>query len=161
MKMFVIAAMLWLLPQQAEEWFGRGINAYNQGKYGEAVEFFNKAVAADTSSVSTRFNRATAYLKLQRYGDALNDVNWCIARRPDRIAIRMQRAVIFAEAGQKQLALGDLDMIIAGDSTFPKARLLRGRLLLTTDTARGCADLRAVIAAGDSSAVRYMTGICP
>jgi tetratricopeptide (TPR) repeat protein len=161
MKSALIVAMLLLLPQQAEEWFGRGINAYNQGKYGEAVEFFTKAVAADTANVSTRFNRATAYLKLQRYGDALNDINWCLARRPDRIAIRMQRAVVLAEAGQKQLAVQDLNMIIAGDSTFPKARLLRGRLLLTTDTASGCADLRAALAAGDSSARRFMTGLCP
>ena len=161
MKMLLATLLALMVPQQAEEWFGRGINAYNNGKYGEAVEFFTKAIAADTSSVSTRFNRGSAYLKLQRYGDALNDINWCMARRPDRIALRMQRAVIFAESGQKQLAVADLDLIIASDSTFPKARLLRGRLLLTTDTARGCADLRAAAAAGDNSARQYMTGICP
>lgn len=160
MKSLLIGLLVLLAPQSSEEWFGLGLNAYNKGNYGEAVLLFSKAVDADTTSISARFNRATAYLRLQRYGDALADLNWCISRQPDRIAHRMQRAVIHAETGNTQQALADLDLVIGADSLFPRARLLRGRLLMNADPTRACTDLRAAVAAGDKAAERYVTEFC-
>jgi tetratricopeptide (TPR) repeat protein len=160
MKILLIALVIALTPQSSEEYFGLGLNAYNKGNYGEAALLFTKAVEADTTSISARFNRATAYLRLQRYGDALNDLNWCISRQPDRIAHRMQRAVIHAETGNTQQALVDLELVIGADSLFPRARLLRGRLLMNSDPARACADLRAAMAAGDASAERFVRELC-
>lgn len=160
MKSLLMGLLVFLAPQSSEEWFGRGLNAYNKGMYGEAVQLFTRAVEADTTSISARFNRATAYLRLQRYGDALADLNWCIARQPDRIAHRMQRAVIHAETGNTVQAIADLDLVISADSLFPKARSLRGRLLMRTDPTRACTDLRAAMAAGDNTAERFVNEFC-
>lgn len=146
--------------QSSDEWFGRGINAFNKGAYNEALLMFSRAVEADTTSVSARFNRATAYVRLQRYGEAINDLNWCLSRQPDRIAHRMQRAVAYAESGQTLASIADLDVIIAADSVFPKARLLRGRQLMRADPTRACVDLNAALAAGDSTAQRFIDGNC-
>lgn len=160
----VIGLLFWaccVQAQSVEEWFGLGVNAMNAGNIDRAIECFTKGLEADASSVSTRFNRATLLLRQRRYGEALADLDECKRRQPGRIAVHMQRAVVLAELGRTAEALDEVEAIVAADSTFPKARLLLGRLQVQSgDTVRGCASLLAVRAAGDASAERFLPASC-
>ena len=148
--------------QDSNEWFGRGLNAFNRGNYAEAVESYSKALELDSTAATTWFNRAAAYMRLRQFANAHADLDRCLVIFPGAANMRMQRAIVRAEMGRFAEALDDVGSVIRTDSTFPKARLLRGRILLTrfNDTIGACSDLRAALAIGDSTALRYIRGAC-
>jgi tetratricopeptide (TPR) repeat protein len=147
---------------QIQELFGKGLNAFNKGNYGEAVVFYTRCIERDSLTMNVWFNRASAYLRLREYGNAKSDLDHILTIQPELLNARMQRAVVHAEMGLVQLAFSDVSDVIKQDSTFPKAYLLRGRLRLRSmqDTMGACDDLKHAFAAGDSTALRYMPDKC-
>lgn len=151
-----------VFAQDASEWFGRGLNAFNRGDYAEAVINYTRAIELDSSAATAWYNRAAAHMRLKQFSNAHEDLDRCLKIFPGAVNVKMQRAIVRAELGRYTEALSDVGDIIRHDSTLPKARLLRGRILLVTmkDTVRACRDLRAALALGDSVALRYMKGAC-
>lgn len=168
MKITTISFMVMLglggaaVAQDASEWFGRGLNAFNRGDYAEAVTNYSRAIELDSGAAPAWYNRAAAYMRLKQFTNASDDLDRCLKLFPGAVNVKMQRAIVRAELGRTTEALDDVGDIILHDSTLPKARLLRGRILLVTlrDTVRACRDLRAALALGDSVALRYMKGAC-
>ena len=149
--------------QDASEWFGKGLNAFHDGRYGEAVVNFTRAIEQDSGASPVWYNRGTAYMRMRMFEKAYFDLTRCLQLRPSQVTInaRMQRAVVGAELGLREDALRDISTVIEIDSTFPKARLLRGRIYLSSgDTARACRDLAGALQLGDSSAVKYLQAVC-
>jgi tetratricopeptide (TPR) repeat protein len=149
--------------QEASEWFGKGLNAFNNGNYGEAVVSFTRAIEQDSSASPVWFNRGTAYMRMRMFEKSYFDLTRCLQLRPSQVTMsaRMQRAVVGAELGLRQDALRDVTVVIEQDSTFPKARLLRGRLRLGMgDTTDACRDFASALRLGDSSAVKYLRAAC-
>lgn len=158
-----LCAALIVSAQDASEWFGKGLNAFNNGNYGEAVVNFTRAIEQDSGASPAWFNRGTAYMRMRMFEKAYFDLTRCLQLRPSQVTMnaRMQRAVVGAELGLRVEAMKDVSMVISIDSTFPKARLLRGRLLLGSgDTLGACGDLTAALQLGDSSAVKYIQAAC-
>lgn len=147
---------------QIQELFGKGLNAFNKGNYGEAVVFYTQCIERDSLTMNVWFNRASAYLRLRDYGKAKEDLDHILKRQPELLNARMQRAVVEAEMGLLPMAIEDVSIVIRQDSTFPKAYLLRGRLTLRAnlDTLAACSDLKAALALGDSTSLRYMPSTC-
>ena len=145
-----------------QELFGKGLNAFNKGNYGEAVIFYTRCIERDSLTMNVWFNRASAYLRLRDFSKAKDDLDYILLRQPELLNARMQRAVVEAEMGLLPMAIEDVSAVIGQDSTFPKAYLLRGRLRLAAfkDSAGSCQDHRAAFALGDSTALRYMTQGC-
>lgn len=150
------------LQDVLQELFGKGLNAFNKGKYSEAVELYSRALALDSGSTNVRYNRAAAYMRMGRYGEAKTDLDWILMVRPELLNARMQRAVVQAEMGMLVHAVEDVTAVIQQDSTFPRAYLFRARVrrMLGTDPRVVCADLREALKLGDSTALRLMQG-CP
>jgi len=149
--------------QDASEWFGKGLNAFHDGRYGEAVVNFTRAIEQDSGSSPAWYNRGTAYMRMRMFEKAYFDLTRCLQLRPSQVTInaRMQRAVVGAELGLRDDALRDISTVIEIDSTFPKARLLRGRIYLSSgDTTRACKDFSGALQLGDSSAVKYLQAAC-
>ncbi len=147
---------------QIQELFGKGLNAFNKGNYGEAVVFYSRCIERDSFTMNVWFNRASAYLRMREYSNAKFDLDHILSIQPELLNAKMQRAVVHAEMGLVQLAFSDVSDVIKQDSTFPKAYLLRGRLRLRAmqDTAGACDDLKNAFAAGDSTALRFMPPPC-
>ncbi|MEY3386730.1 MAG: hypothetical protein RIR53_1541 [Bacteroidota bacterium] len=158
----LIALVGVVMAQEASEWFGRGLNAFNNGQYAEAVKLYTKAIELDSAAAPAWYNRATAHIRLKQFEDAHRDLDQCLKIFPGATNVKMQRAIVRSELGRYAEALDDVNTVIRGDTSFPKARLLRGRILLAVykDTVRACADLRATLALGDSAALRYLQGVC-
>lgn len=159
--LIVVASALW--AQEASEWFGRGLNAFNNGIYGEAVVNFTRAIETDSAASPAWFNRGTAYMRMRMFEKSYFDLTKCLQLAPSQVTMsaRMQRAVVGAELGMKQEALRDVSAVISVDSTFPKARLLRGRLYMNNaDSVSACKEFQAALALGDSSAVKYLRMVC-
>ena len=148
--------------QDENEWFGKGLNAFNRGDYTEAVRLYTKAIEGDSAAAPAWYNRAAAYMRLKEFNNAHQDLDRCLKLFPGATNVKMQRAIVRSELGRYAEALDDVNTVIRGDTTFPKARLLRGRILLAIykDTVRACADFRATLSLGDSAARRYVQGVC-
>lgn len=158
----LIALVGVVMAQEASEWFGRGLNAFNNGQYAEAVKLYTKAIELDSAAAPAWYNRAAAHIRLKQFQEAHRDLDRCLKIFPGATNVKMQRAIVRSELGRYAEALDDVNTVIRGDTSFPKARLLRGRILLAVykDTVRACADLRATLALGDSAALRYLQGVC-
>lgn len=150
------------LPQDSDEHFGRGMNAFGKGQYDVAIDHFSKALEQDAFNVGIRFNRATCYLRLQKYDEAIKDLSKCIELAPDVTQAYMQRAAAYAATRQRPLALQDVDTVIARDSVFPRAHVLRARLTMDMglDTMAACRDFRTALRLGDSTALKFMPTQC-
>lgn len=165
--MFIVALACMLsyaapLPQDSDEHFGRGMNAFGKGQYDVAIDHFSKALEQDAFNIGIRFNRATCYLRLQKYDDAIKDLSRCIELAPDVTQAYMQRATAYAATRQRSLALQDVDTVIARDSVFPRAHVLRARLTMDMglDTTAACRDFMTALRLGDSTALRFMPARC-
>jgi tetratricopeptide (TPR) repeat protein len=158
----IAAASSAVALQDASEWFGRGLNAFNDGRYAESATLYTKAIELDSAAAPAWYNRAAAYIRLKQFDKAHQDLDRCIKIFPGATNVKMQRAIVRSELGRYAEALDDVNAVIRGDTTFPKARLLRGRILMAVykDTARACHDFRAALALGDSAAMRYAQGVC-
>ncbi len=150
------------LQEKAQEYFGKGLNAYNAGDYPAAIDWYSKCIALDSLTMNVRFNRATTYLRMRDLPKAKDDLDFILERQPELLNARMQRAVVQAEMGLVMLSMEDLNTVIRQDSTFPKAYLMRGRLKarVLADEAGACSDLKAALALGDRSALQYMSPAC-
>ncbi len=150
------------LAEKAQEYFGKGLNAYNAGDYAGAVAWYSKCIELDSLTMNVRFNRATTYLRMRDLPKAKDDLDFILERQPELLNARMQRAVVQAEMGLSMLALEDLNTVIRQDSTFPKAYLMRGRLRARAlgDEQGACADLKEALKLGDRSAESYMSPAC-
>lgn len=158
----IAAATSVAVVQDASEWFGRGLNAFNDGRYAESVTLYSKAIELDSAAAPAWYNRAAAYIRLKQYDKAHQDLDRCIKIFPGATNVKMQRAIVRSELGRYAEALDDVNTVIRGDTTFPKARLLRGRIMLAVykDTVRACYDFRATLALGDSAALGYVRQVC-
>lgn len=148
--------------QDASEWFGKGLNAFNNKNYGEAAVNFTRAIEQDSGATPAWFNRASAYLRIGMYDKAKSDLDFLLRLEPNAVNALMQRSIVLANLGQRQEALRDVTRVIERDSTFPRARLMRGRLILGMggDTAEACLDLKAAFRLGDSTALHFMPPVC-
>jgi len=148
--------------QDASEWFGKGLNAFNNQNYGEAAVNFTRAIEQDSGATNAWFNRGSSYLRLGMNDKAKFDLDFMLRLEPEALNARMQRAIVLANLGRRPAAIADVTMVIQRDSAFPRARLLRARLILAAglDTSMACADLKAAFVLGDSSALKYMPPGC-
>ena len=67
----------------SEEWFERGKEAYNAGRYGEALEAFDEAIRLDPDYALPWHGKGTVLRSLSRYGEALEAYDEAIRLDPD------------------------------------------------------------------------------
>ena len=150
-----------LLAQDKSEWFGKGINAFNKGLYGEASVYFTRAIEADSMNHIFWFNRATCYVKLRDYERAIGDLARTIELDPQSAAAYMQLAVAHAETRQTVKAIIAVSKAIELDSTLPKTHYLRGRLYLDiSDTSSACVEFKRAAQRGDETARAMQSRLC-
>lgn len=63
------------IPQEAFDWNGKGINAYEKGNYTEALGFFDLAIQAEPEFSKAWNNRGITLVKLGRYPEAADAFN--------------------------------------------------------------------------------------
>lgn len=150
-----------LLAQDKTEWFGKGINAFQQGLYGEATVYFTRAIELDSMNHIFWFNRATCYVKLREYERAVADLARTIELDPRSATAYMQLAVAHAETRQSEKAIIAVSKAIELDSTLPKTHYLRGRLYLDIgDTTSACVELQRASQRGDVTARALQSKVC-
>ncbi len=109
------AAALWLFTRpmtpsyQADMWLGRGFWHYQNGRYKQAVEAFDEALAIDPAHAAAYYNRAHAYADLGQYAEALTDYGHVIDLYPGFAEVYAERGQLYWEIGEYPAALADLN----------------------------------------------------
>lgn len=92
------------LGNQKEIAFNLANNLFALGKWDEAVEFYSRAIEADSLFYQAYLNRGNSYLKSGRYNEAVSDYNRVLSlnpAHPQKISIERMIALLTDEERQQ------------------------------------------------------------
>ncbi|KAJ2720180.1 hypothetical protein H4R23_004751 [Coemansia sp. Cherry 401B] len=89
-----------------------------RGKYRDALESYDSAIARDPQNYLTYFKRATALLSVNRHASAIRDFTRVLELRPDFDQAYYQRARAYVKEGGYAGAESDLDKISGGSASL-------------------------------------------
>lgn len=69
------AMIAWI---RAEDAVNRGVNKVVQGKYDQAIEYYNQAIQLDPNLVRAYINRGDAHFLVKDYQGTIEDINWIL-----------------------------------------------------------------------------------
>jgi tetratricopeptide (TPR) repeat protein len=90
-------------PDKPLLWNALGSVLTLQGQVEQAVVFYDEALRLDPDFAIAIYNRAGAYLALERFDEAIEDLDRCIAIAgpgPEAVSMRMERARVLLAAGR-------------------------------------------------------------
>lgn len=92
---------------------GLGEIRRRQGRFGEALEFFNQALSVDANDTAARVGVAQSLRGQNRYAPALEEVNRVLSADSANLPARVLRAQLLGDTGQPQQAQQELDALVA------------------------------------------------
>ncbi|XP_045471520.1 dnaJ homolog subfamily C member 7 isoform X2 [Harmonia axyridis] len=106
-----------------------GNEAYNAGKYADALNLFSEALKIDPLNKMTNaklhFNRATALSKLNKYEEAVVDCTAAISLNPNYMKALLRRAKCYMDLENYEEAVKDYEKINKIDKSRENRRLLQ------------------------------------
>merc|ERR1719318_1539308 len=81
-------------PEKSKEEKGKGNVLFKEGKYAEALPFYNEAIKRNPSDCVPYSNRAACYTKLMEFGLAMQDCDKCIELNPTFIKGYLRKAAV-------------------------------------------------------------------
>ena len=84
-----------------------GLALFAEGKTGEAIDQYNKAIRIRPDFIRPYHNRGAAYASLGQYQRAIADYNEAIRIRPDFAEVYNNRGIAYSLLGQQQQAIID------------------------------------------------------
>ena len=102
------------LEEQIDANIGLGEVRRRQSRFDEAVEYFNAALAQDSSNVEARIGLAQSLRGKSEYLRALAEADRVLATDDKNLNARVLRAQLLADTGQSALAETELDALVEG-----------------------------------------------
>ena len=109
------------LHPHAEAWNNRANALIHLGRFREAIQDCDRALAADRDLAGAWNNRGNAYARLGEYGRAIDDLTQTIRLRPDLAAAYFNRGNVRLEAGRLAEAVEDYRQALRLQPDFPAA----------------------------------------
>ncbi len=103
-------------PQDFWANFYRGVCAYRQEHYADAVHSFGVAIALAPQSPECYYNRALAYAAWGKNGAALGDYDRALALAPRLGVAALNRGVLHYKEGRFSQALADLEQALSQEA---------------------------------------------
>lgn len=104
----------------------RGLVEFNAHRYSEALELFDRAIAADPSDSDALYYRASTQAKLGRYDAAVEDLRRVVAIRPDLPQVNLDLGVALVETGQYREAISWLEKAQQNEDSAARASMFLG-----------------------------------
>lgn len=130
---FLIIIFLFIVfnaSAQEEIWNAKGDKALQNGKYEDAVTFFDKAIKIDKSNKHSYYNRGLAKLYLQKFEESAADFSVVIEMDPKYSDAWNNRGLAYNYGGLYDSALADFNKALELDDKFLEAYINRGTSLL-------------------------------
>ncbi|HZD32107.1 MAG TPA: toll/interleukin-1 receptor domain-containing protein [Candidatus Angelobacter sp.] len=106
----------------AQQWFERGINAYNHNSFEEAVQLFSNAIRLNPDNPYAFNNRGLARYDLRDFAGALQDYAEAFRLDPQLPEVINNRGNVYLEQGNLEGALKDYDESLRLRPTYAVAR---------------------------------------
>lgn len=107
-----------------------GLSLLQQGKFYEALEYFDKILAIDPSDVITLGNKGAALTQLNRYEEALAEYEKALEIDPRNTSILNNKAATLFNLGKADESLQTLDEILIIKPNNVDIMILKGKVLL-------------------------------
>ena len=112
-------------PQKPLYWIVRGGNARGEGRYGDSVEMFKKALELDPKEFEAHRQLGRTYPVFKKWDEAIFHAEQYLALNPDAPDAEFEREMI--EIYKQRKAAGDVRMVMPGDpgqGEYPGSRAL-------------------------------------
>ncbi|MDD2636557.1 MAG: tetratricopeptide repeat protein [Bacteroidales bacterium] len=119
--------------QNSKNFYEIANNCYQQGKYIEAIENYDKAIENDADFADAYYNRGSAKREIENFEGAINDFSRCIQLDATNYDAYNNRANCKMTLGQNKSALKDFNMAIELSPETPLLYFNRGNLLNETN----------------------------
>ena len=115
--------------QDARELFAKGNEAFRNGDYKLAVDFFSKAISKAPTKPALYFNRGSSYAILKEYQKAIRDFTKTIELSPGHFDAYNNRGLAYHDIRQFDKAISDFNKSLSIDSNFVIAMVNKGTTL--------------------------------
>ena len=102
----------------------QGAALYDEGRFDEAIDFFERAIALDDQSY-TRYHLCLAYIEKKNFDKAHREINRAIELNPSVAKYYHRRSQIWQSKGDRTRAHEDYGKAIRLDANYPRARQIR------------------------------------
>jgi tetratricopeptide (TPR) repeat protein len=109
-------------PPDAIYNYNAGIQLYNQGKSGEAIQKFQQATAMDPQYAAAYYNMGSIYYQMAQYDNATNMFKKAVSLSPQDHQARYNLALCYEKQKSYSEALNALSLIPSSDSLSAKVR---------------------------------------
>ena len=122
--MFLIMGMVYTLPANAEsadDWIKYGNQLYSQGKYADAIKYYDAAIGVDANNIRAWTNKGNALYALGRYNEAVTCYDKVLTIDPDNKTAQQYKSKILQgqQQGQQQEQQQGADNIIEAGRVGP------------------------------------------
>ena len=112
--------------QDAEQYFIRGNNHFQQGQYEEAIKVYDEVIRLDSKYAPAYYNRGTTKGELGQHEAAIKDFDKAIELNPKDAVAYNNRGTAKSKLGQHVEAIKDYDEAIELNPEYAKAYYNRG-----------------------------------
>jgi serine/threonine-protein kinase len=109
----------------AAEYYALAVAAVGRGNHTEAVNYYNLAIALDSTYTDAYFGRAQAYVTLGNLSQAIADYRQVIALNPNYTQAHFDLGSIYLRIGDYQQAVDEFTIVITQDSNNFSAYMAR------------------------------------
>jgi len=132
LMLFLTVGIISFLPAQTTvtRLFDDAAELVENGRYKLAVAKYDSVLNYQATNPKLFYNRALAYIYMQKYGPALVDLNKCISIDSVFYDAYFNRAYVHQLLKNSAFALGDYNIFIAQYPDDHEAKFARGKILL-------------------------------
>ena len=103
---FMISASV-ACAEDAETYYNRGVDYYNQKQYESAIQDYNKTIELNPNYTLAYNNRGVAYLSLRNFNQAIADATKAIQLNPNYAKSYQLRGLCYQALGETAKAQAD------------------------------------------------------
>jgi tetratricopeptide (TPR) repeat protein len=126
MSFFILAIKKRGGKMDAKELFREGQGFFVEGKYGESIESFSKAIEAGEKSEMAFLSRGVAYFRMEQFDKAAQDFNIVIDINSGNFRAHFYRGITYMTREDYEKAIRDFDNTIKIKSDYGAAFFARG-----------------------------------
>jgi tetratricopeptide (TPR) repeat protein len=97
--------------------------AFSAGRYNEAIESFQKAIAADSKEAGARVNLAAALGKLKKYKEAIAQLEAVVKLEPDNVTAHFNLGTLYSHLKNIKKSIEHLQVVVKMSPKDTQARL--------------------------------------
>jgi tetratricopeptide (TPR) repeat protein len=116
-------------PRSADLWQGRGFDLYNNRRFAEAIDAFDKCLEINPSYGEAHMGIGMVHLEQNRYDDALVHLNRATRHKPHLGRAHFEKSRVWMAKGDLRQATEAIDLAIQSEPQNPAYRIQKATIV--------------------------------